>query len=434
MIKPTHRLLIIDDTIEIYNDFKKILLPANKLSQDSTRLLAIESELYGHKAKIHNNIVPDIDIHHASQGLEAVDMVKKSIIQNHPYSLAFVDVRMPPGLDGINTIKMIREIDKDIQIVICTAYSDYNLLDILNILGNDADFLILKKPFDVDEIRQLTYTLFKKWKSVVNKSQNDNMISDLKKAILSNEFLIYYQPQIDVINKKIIATEALVRWNHPSKGIIMPDQFIPIAIESGQITDIDNMVLRQSCHQLKEFHELPGLEPFRMSVNITSHQLIDDAYVDTVKKILLESNISPEYLEIELTESSLIAGDHVCNALQTLRDMGVTISIDDFGAGYSNLSYLNNIPFDRIKIDKAFIKKINHETNSKILAKSIIDIATKYQKQIVAEGVETENQVKFLFANGCPIMQGYYFCKPIPKNELITFMTKNTGKPVTVEF
>lgn len=241
-----------------------------------------------------------------------------------------------------------------------------------------------------------------------------NIENALHKALERNEFKIYYQPKIDSKNKDIIGSEALIRWENPDYGLLSPSQFVPMAEENGLIVHIGEWVLETICNQLNEWKD-QGINPAPVAVNISARQLEQKNFVKTISTILEKSNIGNDLLEIELTESILIKNSQKnSKKLAKLRKMGTKVSIDDFGTGYSSLSYLSNFPFDKLKIDQSFIRDITTDKAAASLATSIISMAHSLGVRVIAEGVETEEQLNFLKDYKCDEIQGYYFSKPIP--------------------
>ncbi|MGE5614121.1 MAG: EAL domain-containing protein [Bacillota bacterium] len=242
-----------------------------------------------------------------------------------------------------------------------------------------------------------------------------NMENGLHKAIEENEFVLFYQPQVDLATGNIRSFEALIRWKHPVHGIILPLKFIGIAEETGLIIQIGKWVLKNACEFIKRINDRMQSN-FRISVNISVMQLMQDDFVDTVTGILKQTGLDPEFLELELTESKLVESiDFNLKKLQELRDKGVKISIDDFGKGFSSLSYLKQLPINTLKIDKSFVDDIPEENN---MIESIIHIGHQRKLVVVAEGVESKEQIEYLIRHKCDMVQGYFFSKPIPEEDV----------------
>ncbi|WP_225446106.1 EAL domain-containing protein [Paenibacillus rhizovicinus] len=240
--------------------------------------------------------------------------------------------------------------------------------------------------------------------------------SSLRKAIENNEFRLHYQPQVDISTGELKGVEALVRWMHPIKGLIPPNDFIPIAEETGLIHQIDTWVLRTACRQNKQWQD-EGLPPFRVSVNLSSMEFLDEGLVDVVKSALDESGLDPKYLDLEITETMTMNVEHAIPMLRNLHSLGIQISIDDFGTGYSSLSYLKNFSINRLKIDQSFVRDISKEENGTSIVSVIIAMAHSMNLEVVAEGVEEKEQLRFLQVQKCDEVQGYYFSRPIPAEE-----------------
>ncbi len=604
-------ILVIDDNTEIHHDFIKIL------TKTTSAVDEISNQLFG-SSKIDTNApniaLPHFKIDTATQGQEGVKRIGQAIKENNPYALAFVDIRMPPGWDGVETIKHIWELDKDIQVVICTAYSDYTWEETIAKLGQSDNLLILKKPFDFIAVRQLACALTQKWKlmqesrcytkslektvqirteelhrqathdsltelpnrallhdrmqqaiatsnrskkpfallffdldrfKLINDSlghlagdellcsiaqrlqstmragdtlarlggdefvlianeltsedsaatiasvilnatkqpfqiQGRNLIVttsigiciypkdatkiddllrnadiamyrakeagadqfkfyleemnkecldsfelelELHEALKKNQFCLYYQPQYDTTNNKVEAVEALVRWDHPTRGLLLPIDFISVAEKTGLITSIGEWVLREACKQAKIWQN-QKLGKIRVAVNVTSQQVRQFNFVEIVKNILDAEKLSPEFLELELSENIIINNVSIIKTINSLKELGIQISIDDFGTGYSSLNYLRNIPLDRLKIDKSFVQNIKLNHGDEVIIHAIISMAKSLNLDVLAEGVENQNQLDFLKTQECNSIQGYYFTKPLSSVDL-TNLLKN---------
>jgi len=724
------RIIIIDDNPSIHQDFIKILTPIEQTNE----LESLEEKIFGSPIK-QNTSLPQFYIDTASQGQEGLEKIKSGLKEEKPYALAFVDIRMPPGWDGIETIKRIWEVDPNIQIVICTAYSDYTWEETIEQLGMSDNLLILKKPFDNTAVRQLTAALTAKWdlmrevrehtafleknieerttslrhslslsrstlessndgiivfdnaKNIIDynkkfielwqispaiieskdyniliesmlsqlenpneylkkekelnrnpeeiyigqinfkdnrifelytqpekleektigrvwsfrdvtkrillekklkiqathdsltglpnrvllldriqhalasakrsnqrvgilffdldrfklvndslshhagdellkavakrlkgtvrgedtiarqggdefvvvvpnlknekeiekvakklldvfktpfKISNKNIVisasigitlyprdgktpeillrnadlamyrakglggnqfqfysdelskeskvrlereNELRHAIENNEFYLYYQPQFDINTKEVLAVEALIRWNHPKRGIMLPMDFIPIAEETGLIIPIGEWVLREACKQNKKWQEM-GLPPFCVGVNVASQQLKFNKFAHVIKKILKETGLEPRYLEVEITENVIIANPEIVARINEISDIGVKIALDDFGTGNSTLSNLTKIHIDRLKIDRSFVQNISIDNSDEVIIQAIIDMSHSLNYEVLAEGVETQQQLDFLKKKHCEIIQGFYFGKPMSTADL----------------
>lgn len=605
------RIIIIDDNIEIHKDFLKTLTKTAR-----NELEDLEQELFDSPKELSDTIaLPRFKIDTATQGQEGAALITKAIKDQEPYALAFVDIRMPPGWDGIETVKNIWAIDPDIHVVLCTAYSDYTWEETVQELGHSDNFLILKKPFDHIAVRQLAYALTRKWKllreaqiytksleqavekrteelryqathdaltglsnrvllqdrmqqammgyqryqthfailffdldrfklvndslghsagdellvtiakrllsairsfdtlsrlggdefvmivtelnnieniaKVANKlvslikeplkiadymfnittsvgiaiypqdgkevddllrnadsamyhakklggdqfqfysrEMNEKVLeqleleSQLYQAMVRNQFTLWYQPQFHTKDNKLEAVEALIRWQHPSKGLLLPIDFIPIAERTGLIIPIGDWVIKEACLQNKRW-QAKGFPPIRMAVNIASQQLNQSDFVQKIKDILIETGLEPHYFEIELSESAIIDSS-IIDKINELKAFGMQIALDDFGTGYSNLYHLRNLELNRLKIDRSFIHNIQFNRNDELIIQAIIAMAKSLNLEVLAEGVETQKQLDFLQGNECNQIQGFYFSKPLSATELTELLENPT--------
>ncbi|RJX76647.1 bifunctional diguanylate cyclase/phosphodiesterase [Pseudomonas sp. LS-2] len=235
----------------------------------------------------------------------------------------------------------------------------------------------------------------------------------LRRAIEEGQLEVFYQPKLELASGRLSSAEALVRWRHPTRGMVPPGEFIGLAEETGLIADIGEFVLRQACRQSREWQR-QGLRPIRVSVNLSVHQLRQGKLVSLVRQVLDEAGLMPEYLELELTESQLLDSvEHIISTFKQLRELGVKLAIDDFGTGYSSLSYLKRFPVDYVKIDQAFIRGLNEGTEDAAITRAIIAMAHSLELKVVAEGVENAEQLAFLKAHYCDEVQGYLISRPV---------------------
>ena len=249
--------------------------------------------------------------------------------------------------------------------------------------------------------------------------------NSLQKALTHNEFVLFYQPKISLVTGAIIGAEALIRWQHSEWGLITPDLFIPVAEESGLINSIGKWVLREACQQNRAWQDA-GLCPIPIAINVSTAELRQRGYKQEVTKTLLQTGLSAEYLELEITESIAIEGQtDAISELNTLREMGVKISIDDFGTGYSSLSYLKLLPIDTIKIDKSFIRDIGIDQNDAAIVTAIIKMSQSLNLTVIAEDVETVEQINFLKIQNCDEVQGFYYSKPVTAVEFARLLAAN---------
>jgi diguanylate cyclase (GGDEF)-like protein len=248
----------------------------------------------------------------------------------------------------------------------------------------------------------------------------------LREAIAGRQFELVYQPQVELRTGTIFAVEALVRWRHPKLGMILPSKFIPLAEESGLIVQLGDWVLREACRQNKSWQDA-GLAPISVSVNVSARQFREKNWVKRVKDTLRETGLDPKYLELELTESVIMHDiPEAIAAMRELGSLGVHFAIDDFGTGYSSLTALKNFPVARLKIDRSFVRNLADASDRKI-ARAVISLGQKLNMRVIAEGVETDEQLAFLKASECDECQGYRFGKPVGSEAIVGMLQQQAA-------
>jgi diguanylate cyclase (GGDEF)-like protein len=264
-------------------------------------------------------------------------------------------------------------------------------------------------------------------------SRRLSLETTLRRALQNQEFLLHYQPKVSVDSLEITGVEALVRWHHPQLGLISPAEFIPLAEDTGLIIPIGQWVLKEACLQNKRWQR-QGFARIRMAVNISARQLHDQAFADTVIRTLRETDLEPEYLELELTESSIMQNvELAANVLSRLKAMGIYCSIDDFGTGFSSLASLKRLPINALKIDKSFVSEAPSEPDDAALVLAIITLAHNLRLKVIAEGVETEEQLRLLHLLRCDEIQGGLFSKPLPADALESLLDSHSEGQVRTE-
>ncbi|SEB35574.1 EAL domain-containing protein [Pseudomonas marginalis] len=612
--RANRRILIVDDATSIHLDFRKILC-ADADAEPS--LDTLEQTLFGTTAVARQAFILDS----AYQGQEALDLVSRALATNTPYAMAFIDMRMPPGWDGLQTIEQLWNVDPNLQIALCTAYSDYSFEAIEARLKYNDQLLILKKPFDHLEIRQMASALTWKWQlaqdaalkviglertieervqellkvshllqydaltelpnstllgdrltqaialgrrhdtqlavmfigldrfkrinnalgypvgdevlqqvsqslvAAVRESDsvfrygsdefvillndvqhpqqtqhiaqkvlqaisvtrhvaghdlsvtaslgisiypNDsstavelikhaetamhttkergpddlsfytedmnlrarhqqNLESAIRQALEHDEFALHYQPKLDLKTGRILGAEALIRWFQPRSGWVHPADFIPVAEDSGLIVALTQWVLRHACEQAQAWRTM-GLAPLRISVNISAIDFRQREFVDNLAAILKQTGLPPNQLELEITESVLMQNvDETVDILNRIKAMGVRLALDDFGTGYSSLSYLRRFPIDVLKIDQSFVRGLHENSQDAQLISAIIGMGKSLELNIIAEGVETVEQLNFLRAQHCEEGQGFLFSKAVPAKDFAQLL--QVGSP-----
>jgi diguanylate cyclase (GGDEF)-like protein/PAS domain S-box-containing protein len=252
--------------------------------------------------------------------------------------------------------------------------------------------------------------------------------NELRVAVSNEDFVVHFQPQIDMSRGRICGYEALVRWRHEQVDVIPPDRFIPVAEETGLIIRVGEIVLRQACLQLKAL-QASGITDQTVAVNLSARQFRDRNLVQMVRRVLAETGLAPQWLELEITESMLMDNiDQAISILSELKALGVAIAIDDFGTGYSSLSYLTQLPVDKLKVDRSFVSNLPDSPRHTAITTAIIAMAQRLNLEVVAEGVETEPQASFLTGHQCNILQGFLFCRPVSADDLPQHMQRMAGR------
>ncbi|MBB2889467.1 MULTISPECIES: bifunctional diguanylate cyclase/phosphodiesterase [Pseudomonas] len=615
-IQANRRILIIDDTPSIHEDFRKIL---GADTDDELTLAGTEAALFDTPQT--TRLVFQLDS--AYQGQEALKLVKRAQAEGRPYAMAFTDMRMPPGWDGLETIERLWKADPNLQIALCTAFSDYTWEAMAERLEFGDQLLVLKKPFDSLEIRQMASALTWKWQmaqdaamkvlsleqtiearvhellkvshllqyDVLTELPNSTLLGDrlnqslalsrrhdkqlavmflgldrfkrinnalghptgdemlkrvgqslvacvrasdsvfrygsdefvviladihhpqqtkgiaekllnairapqhvaghdlsvtaslgisiypddgfdaialikkaetamrnvkesgpndfsffidemnqrareqqtiesgIRLALERNEFVLHYQPKLDLGSGKVVGAEALIRWQKPGQGWIYPTDFIGVAEDSGLIVPLSKWVLAQACRQARTW-QANGLPNLCMSVNVSAIDFRQRDFVEGIEQILQQTGMDPALLELEITEGVLMQNvDATMVALNRLKALGVRLAIDDFGTGYSSLSYLQRFPIDVLKIDQSFIRGLGRDSNDAALVGAIISLGKSLNLTVIAEGVETLEQLNFLKALHCEEGQGYYFSKAVEPDAFVQYLT--TVKPIS---
>jgi diguanylate cyclase len=293
--------------------------------------------------------------------------------------------------------------------------------------GNQIDQLLKKASAAAESAKQSGGDQFVFSSDCTDLHPAENLLleSDLRLAIERTELDVFYQPQIDLRTGRIVGAEALMRWNHPEKGMIPPNKFIPVAEESGLILPMGEWILRKACSQMKQWNSENDAQ-FRIAVNLSGYQFNRPDLIERLSTILQETSSDPQTVELEITESVLIQQpDAALNRMKELKDLGVQISLDDFGTGYSSFAYLKQFPFDALKIDRSFIANVHDDPKSSAIVTAIIQMARSMNTKIIAEGVETLSEYEFLKQHGCEEVQGYLFSPPVPSAKFRELMNKS---------
>ena len=251
---------------------------------------------------------------------------------------------------------------------------------------------------------------------------------ELRHAMERNQLVLHYQPQVDLKTGKVLGVEALLRWRHPKLGLIAPSEFISLAEETGLIIAIGQWVMQTATAQAKAW-QAEGLAPLRMAINLSPRQFVEQGIIGMIANILERCGLAPRYLELEITENLIMKNmENTVATLEVLKAMGVQLAIDDFGTGYSSLSYLKRFPIDRLKIDQSFVRDITTNPDDAAITLAIIAMAHSMKLKVIAEGVETEEQLNYLKSHSCDEMQGYYFSPPLPADKIATILKKSMSQ------
>ncbi len=605
-----HRLLTIDDNPAIHEDFKKIL---GRATDADEALAAEEALLLGDV--LPQNADARLELHSALQGAAGVELARRARAEGRPFAVAFVDMRMPPGWDGLKTIEELWKIDPDIQVVICSAYTEYQWSELRSRLGASDKLLVLKKPFESIEVQQAASALCRKWNNermlrrhvedlehviaartqgleaanhqlqllathdvltglpnrvilhdrleqaiahamreqqefavllldldrfkVINDSMGhragDELLkevahrlkgvvrstdalvrlggdefvivlasgqtreqaaaiatraiealkppirlqevdvrssasvgiafypgdgvtvemllahadaamysakqtahgtfqcfatststftrdrikfeSELHAALAAGQFELHYQPKVDTASGRVHSAEALIRWRHPERGLLLPADFILIAEECGLLDSIGEWVLREACRQAKLWRQHTD-RPLRVAVNLSPSQFRLGGLLEMIRSALKAADLEPRFLEVELTETAVMSNaEESIQILESLSRLGVVVSVDDFGTGYSSMSYLRRFPIDKLKIDRTFVKEMTSRPEDASIVRAMISLAHSLNLKVVAEGVETADQLALLQQLGCDQYQGFHFSAALPPRE-----------------
>jgi diguanylate cyclase (GGDEF)-like protein/PAS domain S-box-containing protein len=291
------------------------------------------------------------------------------------------------------------------------------------VLQNNADFAM----YHAKESGRNNYQLFKPDMNV-RALERQSLANDLRHALERQELVLHYQPKVNLQSNAIMGVEALVRWHHPQRGLVPPAQFIPVAEDCGFIVPIGRWVLREACRQAQAWRDA-RLQPIRVAINISAVELRDKGFMAGVRSILMETGFEPTCVEFELTETFLLQDSKSTTAvLHALKDLGIWLALDDFGTGYSSLSHLKRFPIDALKIDQSFVRDIVTDADDASIVSAVISMGKSLQMRVVAEGVETHEQLAFLQQLRCPEGQGYYFSHPVAPGEFTQLLARSAGR------
>ncbi|MGY1878652.1 EAL domain-containing response regulator [Pseudomonas reactans] len=368
----------------------------------------------------------------ASSGEEALQVVA----QQAP-DLILLDIMMP-GMDGYEVASQLKsdDVTAGIPIIMLSALSDPGAR-VSGLESGAEEFL--SKPIERIELSLRVRNLLR---LTAHGERADNLRqalqpdvdrrdleTALRQAVERNEFIVHYQPKVELATDQLCALEALLRWDRPGHGAVSPAVFVPVLESLGLIVAVGRWVIEAVCQQIAAWQR-SAIGAVEVSVNVSGHQLIEGDLIADIARILAQTGVEPHWLEVELTEGSLMENtQHTIASLQRLHAMGVKISIDDFGTGYSSLAYLRRFPIDTLKIDIAFIREVTSNPQDAAITRTIIELAHSLNLRVVAEGVETQAQLAFLKDAGCDQIQGYLFSRPLPVATLERLLLERSETP-----
>ena len=356
----------------------------------------------------------------------AVDSAEEALalISAQRFDLILSDITMQ-RMSGLEMVPQIRVVAPQTMVVMISGLQTIECAIAAMRVGA---FDYITKPFDLSQVDAAVCRALEHGKLLATKQLHEESLkelvkqrteeveleSSLRRAVEREEFVIHYQTQVDIESGEIVGTEALVRWQHPQFGLLHPADFISLAEKTGLIVDIGAAVMRAAAVQTHQW-QVDACPDFHVAVNVSARQLQEEDFVSRLFEILAESELDPASLELELTETSIVEiSKSIATALTDIRRMGVKIAIDDFGTGYSSLSYLGRLPIDTIKLDRSFVNGATTHPDQAAVVMAIVNLAHNLRLKVIAEGVETEEQLNFLRLLGCDQGQGYFFDRPIP--------------------
>jgi diguanylate cyclase (GGDEF)-like protein len=361
-----------------------------------------------------------------SSAIRSVDTVART--GGDEFLLLLTEIREPSDAAVIAS-KIISELDKSVSIGGAEVHTSASIgISVYPADGLDSDSLVAhadEAMYFAKQAGRNSFQFFRPGMSVFSRERLD-LESELRRALPKKQFEVHYQPKIDIATGRMNSVEALLRWRHPTRGLIGPLEFIPLAEETGLMLSIGEWVLREACRQARQWQR-EGLPFVRVAVNISPIHFRQSKFLDIVRSALLDQDLEPQYLEIELTETTVM--DHAENSVHILEElsrMGVIVSIDDFGTGYSSMSYLRRFPIDKLKIDRSFINEMTTNSDAAAIVKAIISLAHSLRLKVVAEGVETAEQLHQLRELGCDQFQGFHRSAAVLPSEIGDFVQANT--------
>jgi EAL domain-containing protein (putative c-di-GMP-specific phosphodiesterase class I) len=347
-------------------------------------------------------------------------------------TLIMLDLMMPE-MDGVEALRLLSELKCKAGIVLMSGISK-RVIETAEKLAHTLDLFVvghLAKPFQLQELEELleTHHINESDTKVASGPRFLIKHERLRAAIERNEFVLHYQPQTDIATGALIGVEALVRWQHPERGLIFPDSFIGRAEELGLIDDLGWLVVDRALAEVKQFADMKQIVP-RLALNVSVHSLLDLKFPEKFTSLLRKHDIPADGVILEITESGLINElSHSLDVLTRLRMKDVQLSIDDFGTGFAMMQQLVNIPATELKIDRTFVMNMHVNSSDRVMVEKSIELGHELGMKVIAEGVETEQQLELLRQGGCDSAQGYLFSRPLPPDELVRWLSEYQARP-----
>lgn len=414
------RILVIDDDESILEDYRKILVsdPSNN------SLGQMEAELFG-SSSVSPSVEPHYEVVTASQGQQGLEHCVRSHAMGTPFDLVIVDMRMPPGWDGLRTIQELWRVTPNVPTILCTAFSDYSYVELQRQLGRRSNFFILRKPFQPEELLQLVAAADVRALDAMPPEGLSR--SDMLLALVNGEFSLVYQPIVWTHDQSLKGMEALLRWTRDGRTVFQPDFMIPFAEDNGVILEIGAWVAREAAKAAKIVQRQIGRN-IRVTFNASAMQLDSSDFFGTMIQVLRETGTEPSQLGVELTETQAASrSDKVHAQLTQLVEAGYEVLIDDFGTGYSTLHSLATLPCTTLKLDGVFASALVTQALAPRVVEATLSMARSLGLATVIERIETGEQFEMVKAMGCDAVQGYYFAKPMPLRELVAW-AKDDGR------
>ncbi len=409
---------------------------------DRLQQALLRAERSGHRLALLHLNVDDFRSMNESFGYQKSDQLMLKLAARLRQSLRRVDSLMRIGGDELAIIVEQVEDSLDITRIIrkvVTALDDPIAIDGQSVMvnaslgvatypeaGENAENLMRRANRAMFEAKRDPGTSYRFYDRQLHISAGYQLRleADLRNALRGNELEVYFQPRIDLATEEVRGVECLLRWNHPQRGLVGPNEFIPVAERSGLIVPIGYWVIEQACKRLRDAAEL-GFASLVFAVNLSFRQFHDRKMTETIFRIIFNANIDTSLLELELTESAMMHDpDYAQRCLRELNQLGISFALDDFGTGFSSLSNLQHLPISLVKIDKSFVQDLGHSADAEHIIRAIISLAHSLQMSVVAEGVETAGQLEFLRQSHCDEIQGYYFARPMPWDDLVQFLSE----------